>query len=64
MLGANKNQTIHELLTNMNHLDNHKPYGGLSMIFTGDLKQLGNLYNGSNDLTFFFHRACKRSLYF
>ena len=53
MLGANKNQTIHELLTNMNHLDNHKPYGGLSMIFTGDLKQLGNLYNGRNDLTFF-----------
>ena len=43
MLGTNKNQTIHEVLTNLNHLDNHKPYGGLSMIFTGDLKQLGNV---------------------
>ena len=59
MLGANKNQTIHELLTNMNHLDKHKPYGGLSMIFTGDLKQLGNLCNGSNDLNFFFIEPVK-----
>ena len=42
MLGTNKNQTIHEVLTKLDHLDNHKPYGGLSIIFTGDLKQLGN----------------------
>ena len=41
MVGANKNQSIHELLTNFHHLDKHKPYGGLSMIFAGDLKQLG-----------------------
>jgi len=41
MVGANKNQSIHELLTNLQHLDKHKPYGGLSMIFGGDLKQLG-----------------------
>ena len=41
MLGANKNQSIHEVLADLNHLDRHKPYGGLSIIFTGDLKQLG-----------------------
>jgi hypothetical protein len=41
MLGANKNQSIHEILTSIDNLDRHKPYGGLSMIFTGDLKQLG-----------------------
>ena len=41
MVGANKNQSIHELLTNLQHLDKHKPYGGLSMVFAGDLKQLG-----------------------
>ena len=40
MVGANKNQSIHEVLTNLNHLDKHRPYGGLSMIYTGDLKQL------------------------
>ena len=47
MVGANKNQSIHELLTNLQHLDKQKPYGGLSMIFAGDLKQLGNptVYN-------------------
>jgi hypothetical protein len=39
MLGTNKNQSIHEILTSI--FDHHKPYGGLSMIFTGDLKQLG-----------------------
>lgn len=43
MVGANKNQSIHEVLTNLNHLDKHKPYGGLSMVFTGDLKQLGKV---------------------
>lgn len=42
MVGSNKNQTIHEVLTNLNQCDSHKPYGGVSMIFTGDLKQLGN----------------------
>jgi uncharacterized protein YejL (UPF0352 family) len=42
MVGANKNQSIHELLSNLHHLDKHKAYGGLSMIFAGDLKQLGN----------------------
>lgn len=41
MLGANKNQSIHEVLSNLRHLDKHKPYGGLSLIFAGDLKQLG-----------------------
>ena len=47
MVGANKNQSIHELLTNLQHLDKQKPYGGLSMIFAGDLKQPGNptVYN-------------------
>ena len=43
MLGANKNQSIHEVLTNLHHLDKHRPYGGLSMIFAGDLKQLGKV---------------------
>ena len=42
MVGANKNQSIHELLTNLHHLDKHKAYGGISVIFGGDLKQLGN----------------------
>ena len=41
MLGANKNQSIHEVLSNLRHLDQHKPYGGLSLVFAGDLKQLG-----------------------
>jgi hypothetical protein len=41
MVGANKNQSIHEVLSSISHLDRHKPYGGLSMIFGGDLKQLG-----------------------
>ena len=41
MLGANKNQSIHEVLSNLHHLDKHKPYGGLSLILAGDLKQLG-----------------------
>jgi hypothetical protein len=41
MLGANKNQSIHEVLTNLRHLDKHNPYGCLIMIFAGDLKQLG-----------------------
>lgn len=47
MVGANKNQSIHEVLTDLLHLDKHKPYGGLSLIFAGDLKQLGNptVYN-------------------
>ena len=40
MVGSNKNQTIHEVLTSLGYLDRHKPYGGLSMILTGDLKQL------------------------
>ena len=44
MLGANKNQSIHEVLTNLHHLDKHRPYGGLSMIFAGDLKQLGKVW--------------------
>ena len=40
MVGSNKNQSIHELLTSLGYLDRHKPYGGLSVILTGDLKQL------------------------
>lgn len=40
MVGSNKNQSIHEVLTSLGHLDRHKPYGGLSVILTGDLKQL------------------------
>ena len=43
MVGVNKNQSIHEVLPNLNHLDKHKPYGGLSIVFTGDLKQLGKV---------------------
>ena len=40
MVGSNKNQSIHEVLTSLGHLDRHRPYGGLSVILTGDLKQL------------------------
>ena len=64
MLGANKNQTIHEVLTNLNHLDRHTPYGGLSMIFTGDLKQLGNLTRGKFKLRFIFTEPVKDSFIF
>jgi|TARA_B110000977_G_scaffold119558_1_gene154090 hypothetical protein len=47
MVGANKNQSIHEVLSNIdrrdvnNNSDRHKPYGGISMVVTGDFKQLG-----------------------
>lgn len=62
MLGANKNQSIHEVLTNLRHLDKHKPYGGLSMVFAGDLKQLGKR---DRKRLFFIHlfRASKRPLH-
>ena len=46
MVGSNKNQSIHEVLTTLGHLDRHRPYGGLSVILTGDLKQLGNYFRG------------------
>ena len=45
MLGSNRNQTIHEICSQLASLDRHKPYGGLSLLFAGDLKQLGNNYN-------------------
>ena len=65
MVGTNKNQSIHEVLTKLDHLDNHKPYGGLSMILTGDLKQLGNstITTESLCLTSFF-RTSKRCIHF
>ena len=41
MVGTNKNQTMHEILTQITSLDRHQPYGGLSTLFAGDFKQLG-----------------------
>ena len=41
MLGANKNQSMHEILTKIQGLNRHKPFGGLSLLYTGDFKQLG-----------------------
>ena len=64
MVGANKNQSIHELLTNMQHLDKHKPYGGLSMIFGGDLKQLGKPEKKRVPFKQFIFRASSRSFHF
>ena len=40
MVGSNRNQTIHEICCDITALDRHKPYGGLSTLYTGDMKQL------------------------
>ena len=66
MVGANKNQSIHEVLPNLNHLDKHKPYGGLSIVFTGDLKQLGkvNFYRVLFFSIFKFYIASEGCLHF
>ena len=32
---------MHEILCQISSLDRHQPYGGLSTLFAGDLKQLG-----------------------
>ena len=66
MLGANKNQSIHEVLTQLNHLDKHRAYGGLSMIFGGDLKQLGTVVTVTSCFRshIFTYRAGKRPIYF
>lgn len=65
MLGANKNQSIHEVLTQLNHLDKHRAYGGLSMIFGGDLKQLGTVSTVPSCFRSrtFTYRAGKRPIY-
>ena len=65
MLGANKNQSIHEVLTQLNHLDKHRAYGGLSMIFGGDLKQLGTVVTVTScfESHIFTYRASKRPVH-
>lgn len=45
MLGTNKNQCIHEIMTSIQGLDKYKPYGNLSVLYTGDFKQLGTECN-------------------
>ena len=44
MVGANKFQRIHEALSNMSNKKKGMPFGGVSVICFGDLKQVRNLY--------------------
>ena len=44
MVGANKFQRIHEALSNMSNKKKGMPFGGVSVICFGDLKQVRHLY--------------------
>ena len=43
MVGANKFQRVHEALSNMSNKKKGMPFGGVSVICFGDLKQVSNL---------------------